>query len=207
MEPRICIFAKAPVAGQVKTRLAAEIGDTAALAIYLHMLSRTIMRLTAPGWRTELWVTPDDAARTGATWPGHLPRMAQGDGDLGQRMARPLRLARPDAPVIVVGSDIPALAARHVDQALQALRSAPMAFGPSRDGGFYLVASRAPPPPGLFAGVTWSSETTLSESLATCAEEPALIETLDDLDDLAALERHRAEPDWRDLGDMIRPDG
>lgn len=199
MRPDICIFAKAPVPGRVKTRLAAEIGALAALEIYTLMLARTVHRLSSDRWRTRLWVTPDDAARSGALWPGVVPRIPQGGGDLGARMGRALRSARPDAPVVVVGSDIPALAARHVVRAEAALRTAPLVFGPSRDGGFYLVAAREPPPETLFHGVTWSAATTLAQILQGGGADAALIDMLEDLDDFDTLCRNRADPDWRDL--------
>ena len=195
--PLIAIFAKAPVAGRVKTRLAADLGDRAALGIYRQLLARTVARLTRPGWRTELWVTPDAAADEDGFWPALLPRKAQGAGDLGARIARALDRATEEAPVIVVGTDIPDLDAAHVRSALSALDREPIVFGPSCDGGFYLVGLRGPLPKGLFDGVPWSSPDTLARSIESAAPlTPALIGPLDDLDDRVALDRHRGEANW-----------
>lgn len=198
-DPQVVIFAKAPVLGTVKTRLAATIGDAAALAVYRRMLWRCTARLTQGPWRTVLSVTPDAAADDNQHWPDGVDRMRQGSGDLGARMLNALMLARPDAPVLVVGSDIPELAGRHISQAILALQDHDLVFGPSADGGFYLVGASNPPPADIFAGVTWSSPSTLSQVVRNCAAPPALIDMLDDFDDAAALSRHHGNPDWDDL--------
>ncbi len=198
--PLIAIFAKAPLRGRVKTRLAADLGPDAALDIYRRLLARTLARLSRPAWRCDLWVTPDAAVAEDALWPGALPRRKQGEGDLGARMGRALAQATTDRPAIVVGTDVPDLDARHIDAALAALERAPLTFGPARDGGFYLVGARGAPPGGLFADIPWSRPDTLARCLDNAAPLcPALIDPLDDLDDLGDLERHRGEPDWEAL--------
>ena len=83
---RILVFARAPVAGQVKTRLAAAIGDQAAADIYAQWLTQGIEALSlatiAP---IELWVTPDTShplfARLAESHAVRVHR--QPDGDLG----------------------------------------------------------------------------------------------------------------------------
>ncbi|MFU8866142.1 MAG: TIGR04282 family arsenosugar biosynthesis glycosyltransferase [Rhodobacterales bacterium] len=196
---QLYIFAKAPVLGTVKTRLAATIGDAAALAVYRRMLWRCAERLGQGPWRMSLAVTPDAAADDSDDWPAGVDREGQGGGDLGARMLRCLERAGPAAPVLVVGSDIPVLAARHIRQALSALQQNELVFGPSEDGGFYLVGANSPPPSDIFSNVTWSSPTALAQVIAQCPGTPALIDRLDDLDDMAAFARHRDNPDWTDL--------
>lgn len=196
---QVMIFAKAPLRGTVKTRLAATIGDDAALDIYRRMLWRASRRLGQGPWQRVLCVTPDALADDPQHWPAETGRVPQGDGDLGARMLRALNRASPGAPVIVVGSDIPELDARHIRQALAALARHDLVFGPSLDGGFYLVGARVPPAAGLFADVTWSAPTTLAQVLGNCTTQPALIDRLDDCDDMAAFARHSDSPDWADL--------
>ncbi|RFC64349.1 glycosyltransferase [Fulvimarina endophytica] len=191
--PTLVVFAKAPVLGTVKTRLAAGIGEAQALALYRHCLRRTVRELADPRWRTVLAVTPDGSAKAGDLWPEGPDRIAQGGGDLGVRMMRPLAQAVPEAPVVLVGSDIPGIGKAHVERAFGALHVKPMVFGPALDGGFYMVGARDRPPPDLFAGVEWSTDRVLAEVTARLLGDGfALIETLEDLDDLASLERHRA---------------
>lgn len=189
----VVIFAKAPVQGTVKTRLARETGDAAALAVYREMLFGAAARLSGNDWRLLLAVTPDEACGQPDLWPENVARIPQGGGDLGVRMLRALRRARNGAPVLVVGSDIPGLGPEHVGRAFAALDHSPLVFGPATDGGFYLVGARGLPPEGLFDGVTWSTPDVLRDTLATCPPGGAtLIDALDDLDDGAGLAAARA---------------
>jgi glycosyltransferase A (GT-A) superfamily protein (DUF2064 family) len=148
-----------------------------------------------PRWRTVLAVTPDGAARRGTRWPAGLPRHAQGRGNLGTRMARALGRHRPLA--VLIGADIPGIRPGDIAAAFRALRAgAPAVFGPSEDGGYWLVGLGPRRPAAPFAGVRWSSATTLAESLARIPgpRPPALLRRLRDVDtaaDLAMLHPRR----------------
>ena len=96
---------KEPRAGRVKTRLGRGIGMTAAAWWYRHQAARTLRRLSDPRWRILLAVSPNREGMRSRVWPGHLPRIGQGGGDLGQRMAR--ILAATPGPSVLIGSDIP----------------------------------------------------------------------------------------------------
>ena len=99
VRPLVVIFAKDPVAGTVKTRLAAAIGAEAALDFYVATLTALVDRLAPdPRWRTVLAVTPDEALQAPGLVGFPIDRVAQGGGDLGQRMARRLAEAAPGAP-------------------------------------------------------------------------------------------------------------
>jgi rSAM/selenodomain-associated transferase 1 len=188
------VFARAPVAGQVKTRLAAGIGVAAALEFYRQTLDRTTARLASdPRWMLTLAVTPDTAAP--ALWPSGVERIGQGDGDLGQRMARLLALATPSAPVLIVGADIPGLEAAHVARALEALSAADLALGPARDGGYWLIGARSPPPPRLFDGVRWSTAHASADTLRNAfGLTVALADELEDVDDAEDYRRWLGRP-------------
>ena len=188
----VVVFAKAPVLGSVKTRLAATLGEDAALAVYLRLLRRTVTRLSTGEWVVRLAVTPDESAGEPGLWPEGPDRVGQGGGDLGARMLRVLSVATPTRPIVLVGSDIPGLGAAQVAAAFEALETHDLVFGPAEDGGFYLVGARCPPKPTLFDGVGWSSLSTLADVLAGLDRAPAFVETLADLDDIASLEAHRA---------------
>lgn len=192
MTGTLVIFAKAPRLGAVKTRLAAGIGATAALAFYRDTLFTVVARVSAGPWRTILAVTPDDALDDDALWPVGLLRASQGDGDLGARMMRFLHRAAPAAPVAIIGSDIPDIARSHIDAAFSALASHDLALGPSDDGGYWLIGASHPPPPTLFDGVRWSSEHALADTLKNASElTVATLVTLSDIDDAAAFTRWR----------------
>ncbi len=192
--PVVYVFARQPVLGAVKRRLAAGIGDLGALAFYRCCCRRLLHRIGGDGrWRTVLAVTPDKARARGV-WPPGLPRAAQGTGSLGRRMERVLD-ALADAPALIVGSDIPDLTAVHLAAALRALGSSDFVFGPASDGGYWLVGRAAGVPVrGLFADVRWSGPRALADTLANIPRHRrcAFLDTLEDIDDVATFGRWRS---------------
>jgi rSAM/selenodomain-associated transferase 1 len=188
----LVIMAKAPRSGLAKRRLAADIGAVAALRVYRSMLTQLCRRLSSgSAWITWLYVAPDHAAHARRLWPRHPARRVQGRGDLGARMRRPLE-ELPPGPVVIVGSDIPALERHHIARAFKALGSHDLVFGPASDGGYWLVgARRRPHLPPLFHDVRWSTRHALSDTLRGISGcyRIAMLETLDDLDDGADYRR------------------
>ena len=139
-------------------------------------------------WRTVLCVT-GGAWR----WPRGLPILAQGKGDLGARMARAIA-AIPQGPVVLVGSDIPGIRPPHIARAFRALASGGVVFGPSEDGGYWLIGIRDRALlRGLFRGVRWSTKHALADTIANLppGRDYALADTLSDVDDAAAWRRWR----------------
>lgn len=186
--PRLIVMVKEPAVGRVKTRLARDIGPVQAAATYRKTLRAVLARLDRPGrWRTELGVTPDGALCS-AAWPRNLPRRAQGSGDLGRRMQRLIDKA-PPGPVVLVGSDVPTINAEHIGAAVKALGAHDAVFGPSPDGGYWLVGlKRRPRIPRAFACVPWSSSAALERTLANLSGlDIARIASLRDVDVVADL--------------------
>jgi glycosyltransferase A (GT-A) superfamily protein (DUF2064 family) len=111
-----------------------------------------------------LSVSPDSA--TASPMLPRIPRMAQGSGDLGRRMHRPMQTL-PPGPVCIVGTDIPAIRAADVRRAFRELGRSDAVFGPAVDGGFWLVGLRRRPrliwP---YANVIWSQSDTLASVFA-----------------------------------------
>ncbi len=195
---QLVIFLRAPQRGAVKRRLAREVGARAAHAFYAATARGLIRRLDVPRrWRLVLAVTPDRLA--GARfWPRAVPRIAQGPGDLGARMGRVFERL-PPGPVVIVGSDIPAIARRHIADAFATLARREAVFGPAADGGYWLIglARRRLAPEALarrlFRGVRWSSRHALADTRANLprgAEGPP-VATLEDVDSAASLKRVR----------------
>jgi rSAM/selenodomain-associated transferase 1 len=198
MKRHLVIFTRAPQAGRVKRRLAEEIGTMEAARFYRRILGEQIVRMTRdPRWSVWLLVTPDTALRHPA-W--HLVPVArrkpQRQGDLGRRMKLPFATL-PPGPVVLVGSDIPALRASHIARAFALLGRHDLVFGPARDGGFWLVGARRvrPLPRSLFADVRWSTPSVLADTLAGLPRHiaTALADTLDDVDDAEALRNVTAQ--------------
>ena len=191
-------MAKAPRIGRVKTRLGRDIGHVWAWGFYRRML-RTVLRPLARDrrWTTWLIVSPDRALLQGRLWPVRTPRLTQGYGDLGDRMGRVMAIM-PPGPVVIIGTDIPGIRTRHIEQAFQALGTHDVVFGPADDGGYWLVGlKRRPALKNIFTRVRWSSEHTLADTRANLPAHwrVAELEVLTDVDDggtYAALKQKRA---------------
>lgn len=202
MKRHLVVMIRRPRLGRVKGRLAKDVGPVRAWQTY-HRLARVILhRLVGdPRWHCWLSVTPDhESGDRGAGLPVSWHRgwsvLEQGDGDLGQRMTRPARRL-PPGPVVVVGSDVPGLSKNHVWSAFRALGAHDLVFGPSEDGGFWLVGFRRRPTlVAPFDGVAWSRSDTLLQCLNRIPEGKTvtLINRLWDVDDgndLRRLEQDR----------------
>ncbi len=182
--------------GRVKTRLGRGIGLVASARWFRVQSGRLIRRLGGDArWQTVLAVSPDMAGLSSRVWPAHLPRWAQGRGDLGDRMARAFR-AMPPGPVVVVGADIPGITAAHIEGAFRALGDADAVFGPADDGGYWLVGLKGvkPVPYGFMQGVRWSTDDTLADTLATLPNDwrVARLGVLNDVDTVDDLREHEA---------------
>jgi len=184
----LIIFVKEPHPGRVKTRLGAGIGMTASAWWFRHQSQRLIQRLGRDQrWRTVLAVAPDREGLASRVWPDWVARQPQGPGDLGQRMLRALSTALP-GPVMIVGSDIPDISRADIAEGFRKLGDHDAVFGPAHDGGYWLIGTRHKPPRDLFAGVRWSTEHTLSDTLANLPEKRvAHLRALNDVDDAGDL--------------------
>jgi len=191
--PRVLVMAKHPVPGLVKTRLAARIGTTAAAALQAAFLRDLGARLAVTGLAVTWAVTPPDAPFHTIVAGAHT--IAQIPGDLGARMTHAIGalFAAGPAPVVTLGSDVPHLDPGALAEATVALAGgADCVLGPARDGGYYLIALRAPAP-ALFAGVAWGSDRVLEETRARAAACGLRLHLLaptfdvDSWDDLRAL--------------------
>ena len=191
----LVVFARAPRLGTVKRRLARDLGPLEAWRFYRFTADRVLRRLAQDArWTTWLAVTPDRAVhRRGGLWPGPFALLPQGPGDLGQRMSRALERPAP-GPVVIVGSDIPAIGPVQVAEAFRRLGEADWVLGPAHDGGYWLIGARRRPVLRLpFDGVAWGEASALADTLANLRDQRvALLETLVDVDTGADLARWRA---------------
>jgi rSAM/selenodomain-associated transferase 1 len=176
-------MAKEPVAGRVKTRLAAGLGIAAALRFTRHCAAAVLRRVARDArWQTSVAVTPD-AGRFRRVWPRALPLDPQGPGDLGARMQRTFDRAGP-GPVVIVGTDVPHLSRAHVVAAFRLLGRHDAVLGPAADGGYWLVGlKRRPHVPRPFSSVRWSGSHALADTLANLrGRSVARLGTLSDVD-------------------------
>ena len=184
MRRHLVLFLRAPALGSGKRRLAAEIGDIAALRFQRLMLARLMRRLGRDRrWRLRVALTPDRARLPG------ISTVKQGRGELGVRMERALA-ACPPGPKILVGADIPALSASHIAEAFRLLGRHDVVFGPAEDGGYWLVGTRYRPP--VFGKVRWSSPHALADTLANLPKRISVgfAATLSDVDEPESYRRY-----------------
>lgn len=197
---RLIIFLKAPVQGQVKTRLAERIGDRRTLEAYVAMIGDLFSGLSSVFLQAEvICYVGGDAAFPFDKLFSDIPRPVyrrQEGRDLGERMYNALKNAFSDEcdQAVLIGSDIPQLDADHLAVFFEKLSDYPVVLGPSDDGGYYLIGVRAGSlHPHLFQGITWSTDTVLEETLNRARdllfsvyEGPVHrdIDTLEDLENL-----------------------
>ena len=185
----LVVMLKEPRPGRVKTRLGRDIGMVPAAWWFRHQTARLLRRIEDPRWALILAVAPDHAGLQSRIWPAHLPRLPQGNGDLGDRMARIMR-SLPPGPACIIGGDIPGITKPHIARAFAALGAHDAVFGPAPDGGYWLTGLRRSGaiPATLYRDVRWSSAHALRDSAASLrGQRIAMIDTLRDVDTAADL--------------------
>jgi len=184
---RVAVFAKAPVAGQVKTRLAPLLGDEGAAALHAQLVRRALSTAVAAGiGAVELHCAPDERhelfARCAAQFGVDL--VAQRGADLGARMRNAFERAFEQGhALVVIGTDCPGLDADDLRAARDALARAPAVLSPAEDGGYVLIGLVASVP-GLFDGIDWGSSTVLAQTRRRFAQAGVQCAELRELWDL-----------------------
>ncbi|RJX30190.1 MAG: glycosyltransferase [Oxalobacter sp.] len=167
MDCIVIVFAKAPIAGFAKTRLAAAIGEDAAATLAARMIDETLRHAVAADVGSViLYCTPDVThpvfVQAQATYS--IPLAQQDEGDIGQRMYSAMTIALRDYPrAILIGTDIPALDAQAIRQAAQDLRQHPVVFIPAQDGG-YVLTGLSRMIPEIFEGIDWSTSRVMEQT-------------------------------------------
>jgi uncharacterized protein len=164
----IAILAKAPIAGLAKTRLIPALGREGAALLQARLIARTLATACAAATGPViLWAAPEEShfRELARRFPVTLAR--QPGGDLGARMHAALDAA---CPAIVIGTDCPALEAKHLRASADALRDgADAVIIPAEDGGYVLIGLRQPRP-DLFAHMPWGTGTVMAETRRRAAE-------------------------------------
>lgn len=168
MVTALVIFARFPVPGRVKTRLAAEVGTDHACRLYAAFLADLVSRFRETGDHRILAYTPDSptareffqdlSSGDFTCWP-------QPDGPLGVRLSHCFETQLRNAGrVIVIGSDAPNLPVELVSDAKLNLSDSDCVLGPATDGGYYLVGLRRPCPE-IFTNIEWGGPRVLEQTV------------------------------------------
>lgn len=194
---------KAPVPGEVKTRLGREIGFEAAAAACRRLVEHQIRQLPR-GWPLRVCYAPAEAGAAMRHWLGEIPEYSpQSAGDLGGRLEAAMthQFTHRDAPLCFIGGDCPGLLSAHFLEVAERLAANDAVIVPALDGGYVAIALRRACP-AVFRGIAWSTGAVLDQTRErlraaemTWFELPAL----EDVDDAASWQRALAAfPDLRE---------
>jgi rSAM/selenodomain-associated transferase 1 len=199
----ILVFARAPVAGEAKTRLIPALGPVGAAQLHRRLTEHTLATATtANAGAVQLWCTPsaDDPFFIECARRHPIELRTQRGAMLGERLAfaavRELR--RRDA-IVVIGTDCPALTHAHLQGAMTALEDHDAVLHPAEDGGYVLIGL-SHPCPEVFADIDWGSDRVFNQTMdkfSRARKRVAVKETLWDVDTPTDLERlMRSRPEW-----------
>jgi rSAM/selenodomain-associated transferase 1 len=186
---RLLVFTKPAIPGRVKTRLTSSLSPGQAARLHQAFLDDLLDRMTGGPFAVTLaWALEGDEEPPELVGRG-LPGVRQRGRDLGERLYHGLADAgRGGARVVAaMGSDLPTVPRQVVEDAFRRIEDgADAALGPSRDGGYYLIAFRADVlAPELFEEITWSTRQVIGETVRRLGEARltvALLPTHDDID-------------------------
>ena len=176
---QVVILARAPSASG-KTRLTAHLIEHRARALRERLFLDTLAAARAAGYPVIVSFTPDDALEEMRGLVGDARLIAQRGDDLGARMRHALldALALGADAVVLIGSDLPTLPPENIVRAFDMLEGAgggveragcsatcDVVFGPTEDGGFYLVGARGDIQ-NIFTGISWGRSDVLARVTA-----------------------------------------
>lgn len=199
----LMVFVRNPELGKCKTRLAATIGDCAALDIYLYLLRHTASFTQNVEAHKEVhyshFVDGDDL------WDAvHFHKKLQQGADLGARMQQGFAdgFAQGHQKIIIIGSDMYQLGTEDINHAFGLLDTHDYVLGPAADGGYYLLGMKQPTP-ALFQHKNWGTNTVLQHTLEDLkGTNTALLEIKNDID---TYDDVRDEPVFRTYLNHMQP--
>lgn len=192
LTPAITIFVKTPGLSPIKTRLGRSVGRR--IAEEWHRRAAACVALSAGATALPVyWAVAEAEAMHHPLWQG-LPRIGQGEGGLGARMARVhSAIVQRHGAGILIGADLPQIETRHLEAAATWLdsRDARHVLGPARDGGFWLFGANRALPLATWESVSYSRDDTARRFIeavdAPCWELLQPMTDLDSADDMQAV--------------------
>ena len=166
----LMIFCKAPIAGQVKTRLTTELTAEQAMQVHIELTQRTLQLATISNLcPVQLWCTPstDHSFFTASAQTWHVILQQQKGDDLGERMNNAFCSALNSySRALIIGCDCPSLTEQDLEEALTALNQEKCCvLAPAEDGGYVLIGLNQPHPE-LFDNMPWGTERVLEQTRA-----------------------------------------
>ncbi len=197
MTTEIVVLTKAPIPGQVKTRLIPDLGAEAAAKLHWEMAWATLERATKTGFPVRVSLAGDTSGHDFTTQlvEAGYPTEPQADGDLGQRMAHVLQ--NPGRQIIL-GTDCVVFEPEWLH--LAANSAADIAIGPATDGGYWSISVNGVRPDLtelLFDGIQWSTDTVFSTTTSRLERSKSpytLLPKAYDIDALHDVKRLYSDP-------------
>jgi rSAM/selenodomain-associated transferase 1 len=209
----LLLFIKAPVRGAVKSRLAAVLGEDAALELYRNFVLDMLATIDRSGLPCRICYHPPDAGERVAGWLGkHRAYLAQTGDDVGERMEQAFRraFAEGTSRAVLVGSDLPDLPQAVLADAVGSLAQNDAVIGPAQDGGYYLIGFRRDRLlPAVFQGMPWSSDSVFMRTMKTFDQAGCRVHVLpawrdvDTAQDLKDLMTRRHDPGFSSSRTMM----
>ncbi|WP_297707180.1 TIGR04282 family arsenosugar biosynthesis glycosyltransferase [uncultured Eudoraea sp.] len=161
----LLIFTRNPKLGKCKTRLAATIGDQAALDIYMILLRHTAKITKGLNCSKEVYYS-EEVSENDLWDKGNYTKQLQEGNDLGERMYNAFKsgFKKGYKKIIIIGSDIYDLNSETIDEAFAEMENADFVIGPAADGGYYLLGMKALNN-DIFLNKNWGTETVLEDTL------------------------------------------
>ena len=187
----VLLFIKAPFKGRVKSRLAAAVGEEAALELYKNFILDIIDALSTFGYPFRVCFYPPDAEEAITTWLVGHPAAPQDGNDLGERMELAFKkiFSEGFTSAILIGSDIPDLTPAVFHEAFESLNENDAVIGPAADGGYYLIGfNRRSFLPRIFRGIPWSTDTVFRETMDILKESSLRVHLVPQWKDVDTLE-------------------
>jgi len=193
----VILLTKFPVPGSVKTRLAATLGDIEACKIHDRLVQHCLSANQSPLWDFQVHYAGGSLDQM-TDWIGQKTLVPQCSGDLGARISGAFLsgFAQGYKRICVIGSDIPELSSKHITQAFKALDVADLSVGPTEDGGYYLIALKAPHSV-LFETMPWSTSEIFDATLDKAQHNQLAVHVGDMLEDVDHFE------DWQKLAPLL----
>ena len=182
---QVAVLARAPVPGQVKTRLISCLGAERAAELQAHLTEQALQRARDSGAHVALWLAgPADSGSEELARRFGAELLCQPEGDLGARMLAAVRHAHAmDMDSILIGTDCPAQTPDDLQQAHTLLARSDVVLQPAPDGGYVLIGMREPHPE-LFTDIEWGGAVVLDATRRRCVRHGLRLAELRALPDL-----------------------
>ncbi len=197
----LLFFVKYPEKGKVKSRLAAVIGDDSAVSVYKNLVAQMLSTVKEGSFPLYICFFPKNAQKPIKNWLGREYRYIPQHGkDLGERMRNGFidGFAMGYKRVVLVGSDIPDLPMKYIEEAFKSLKEMDAVIGPAYDGGYYLIGFKDKTfPPQVFEGIAWGTKNVFDGTMKKLKRFRRVVYTLpyqrdiDTVEDLRFLQKSR----------------